>query len=238
MTKNLLFFLPLTLLLSCGAYRSVPIEATQAQEYRSPDPTPLTSSLFSNEESTISEEDIQRILNGTVELPPSLRVAVLDLDSYRQGYAGFYGSYFFRSQQAKHFASFSDQLCTSGRAKSVDLLPQLLVPANRNIFSLRESAVRMQADVLLIFTVGSDLYSEFKLFKRDDLKAYANAEALLLDVRTGIIVFAQTVSTEASGQRQESDTGNSDVARRVQAEAAELAINKLANQLSEFLKRD
>jgi hypothetical protein len=237
MSRTLLFFLPTLLFLSCGTYRSVPTAAPLAQEYRAPDPTPLTSSLFSNDQSTISEEDIQRILDGTVELPEILRVAVLNLDSYRRGNASYYGSYFYRSQQAQHFTAFSEQLGTSGRAQSVNLLPQLLVPADRNIFSLRESAVRMQADVLLVFTVDSDLYSEFKLFKRDDLKAYATAEALLLDVRTGIIVFAQTVSTEATGQRQESDTGNSDVARRVQAEASGKAIRELAQQLAAFLRK-
>ncbi|MTB50872.1 hypothetical protein [Lewinella sp. W8] len=236
MSKTLLFFLPVLLLCSCGTYRSVPPTTAQAQEYRAPDPTPLTSSLFTSNQSTISEEDIQRILDGTVELPEKLRVAVLNLDSYRSRNDYYFGSYFFRSLQAQHFKAFSDQLGTSGRAQSVNLLPQLLVPADRNIFSLRESAVRMQADVLLVFTVGSDLYSEFKLFKRDDLKAYATAEALLLDVRTGIIVFAQTVSTEATGQREESDTGNNDVARRVQAEASAMAIEELARQLSAFLK--
>ncbi|MEL6143102.1 MAG: hypothetical protein AAFU67_15980, partial [Bacteroidota bacterium] len=203
---------------SCGTpYSSLAVQQDPIQYYPSGDP--ITASLFNNEKSTISEEDIQRILDGTITLPATIRVAVLNMETYRNGPA-YYQSERFRDLQSTHYNEFEEQLQSTGRVTKISLLPQLLVSANRNIFTLRESAVRMQADALLVFNISSDVYSEFKLFKKDEAKAYATTEVILMDVRTGIIVFTNTVSKEVIGTKQSDDTGDADFYRRIQEEAS------------------
>ncbi|PHI21039.1 hypothetical protein CEQ90_04990 [Lewinellaceae bacterium SD302] len=222
-----------TLLTSCGSTHYASPEASRAQYYQSA-PDPITNSLFSSPESTISEADIQRILNGEITLPEKLRMAVLQLNGY-QGNRYWYGSETYRTQLAAYFKTIVTAAEASDRTTWVSALPKLLVSQDRNIFTLRESAVRMQADVLLLYNVSSDIYSEFKLFKKDEGKAYANIEAMLLDIRTGVIVWTEQISAEASGSKVESDTGQDDFYRRLRTEAEGKAIEDLGERLKAYL---
>ena len=207
----------------------------QQQEYDYAPPDPITTSLFKSTDSTISEADIQRILDGDITLPSTLRIAVLNLASTQRNYSYYYSRESYRSLQATYFDTLRSALTASGRTSRVSLLPKLLTGTDPNIFSLRESAVRMQADALLIFSVESNIYAETKIFKSDEIKAYATVEGLLLDIRTGIVVFSSTVSADATGTRLESDTGASDARQRIQAEASLKATGMLAGEVGAFL---
>ena len=50
----------------------------------------ITESLFNPKESTISEEDIQRLLDGKIKVPDSVRVAVLNLNATFNHYNRYY----------------------------------------------------------------------------------------------------------------------------------------------------
>ena len=221
---------------ACTTYAPTPDDVgSLRQEARYRD-EPLTASLFNSDEATISEEDIQRILDGEVVLPDQLRVAVLNLDSYRTNRRYYYySSEFYRDQAASYIDLFRGAVAGAGRDRWVKQLPNLLTNQNQSVTTLRESAVRLQADALLVFSVGSDIYSETKIFRKDELKAYATAEALLMDIRTGIIVFATTETRDAVGQRVDTDTGSEDVRRRIQFEAATAALTAVAQQLTTYL---
>lgn len=229
-------FMLTAILTSCGSTHYATPETGRAQFYES-EPDPITNSLFSSPESTISEADIQRILNGEITLPEKLRVAVLQLNGY-QGNRYWYRSEAYRSQLAAYFNTIVKATEASGRTTWVSALPKLLVSQDRNIFTLRESAVRMQADVLLLYNVSSDIYSEFKLFKKDEGKAYANIEAMLLDIRTGVIVWTDNISAEALGTKVEGDTGQDDFYRRLRTKAEGKAVGELGERLKAYLVRN
>lgn len=236
--KTLLLVLISIILTGCGSSRyAASNEALRSQqaELYAPAPDPITTSLFQSPEGTISEADIQKILDGEIKLPEEIRMAVLQLESSNSG-RYWYSSEAYRTQQAAYFDRIEAAARASGRVIRIDLLPQLLVSRDRNIFTLRESAVRMQADVLLIHTVSSDIYSEFKIFRKDEVKAFANVEAMLLDIRTGVVVFTATLDAEATGTKQESDTGQEDFYRRLRDEAASKAISEMSLQLRRFLE--
>jgi hypothetical protein len=83
MKQILLFTTSILLFAACSApyqnartpYRS------EAEDYNSePDP-PITQSLFNDKNATISEENIQKILDGNYQLPEKLRVAIVKLES-------------------------------------------------------------------------------------------------------------------------------------------------------------
>jgi hypothetical protein len=50
------------------------------------DDPPITQSLFSDKSSTISEENIQKILDGNYSLPKQLRVALIKLEGTKKSY--------------------------------------------------------------------------------------------------------------------------------------------------------
>ncbi len=221
----------------CGSARyatSTPGSTYEQSRIYAEEPDPITSSLFTSPEGTIAEADIQKILDGEITLPETIRMAILPLEGNRGRY--WQSSEAYRNQQAAHFSRIKTAAAASGRVSWVNLLPQLLVSRDRNIFTLRESAVRMQADVLLIYSMNSDIYSEFKLFRKDEAKAFANVEGMLLDIRTGVVVFTTTIDAEATGTKQESDTGSEDFYRRLRSEAASKAIGEMSLQLRDFFE--
>ena len=52
------------------------------------------------------------------------------------------------------------------------------------------------ADLLLVFRVGSDTYSQYRTFAKDKTKAYSTCELVLLDVRTGLVPFTRVTSRD------------------------------------------
>jgi hypothetical protein len=80
--KSLVAFLVVILLIvSCSPARIVSDNGAPDPD---PDPggPPITQSLFSEKSASISEENIQKLLNGSYKLPQQLRVAVLRLDNF------------------------------------------------------------------------------------------------------------------------------------------------------------
>jgi len=156
----------------------------------------IKRSLFESDEATISEENIQRLLDGEITLPTDAKVAIYMLPSY-SNYHLPYGSNTGLNLHRNQLNSFSDAIKSNENIKNVSILPSLLVPRKLTITTLREAAVRMQADLLVILSVESDIYRNTKVFKKNEAKAYANTEILIMDVRTGLIPITGVASEEA-----------------------------------------
>ena len=68
------------LLTACGTARRL-----DSQGFNTPtEDTLITQSLFNDRASTISEENIQKILDGSYKLPQQLRVAIVRLEPASQ----------------------------------------------------------------------------------------------------------------------------------------------------------
>ncbi len=199
----------------------------------------LQRSLFNFKESTISEEDIQRLLASEILIRDSMRIAILNFNSsglqkYR-GY-GYFEEEYIRLQQ-EYQQLIREALENNSKVESVITMPQLLLGDEPNIFTLRESAVRLQADMLLVFTNKSDIYYRYKMFKKNEVKAYASSEVLLLDIRTGIIPFSEITSSETLLMKdKEQDLNDSDLRRRAEQQAILNSLSEAAQRLNEFLR--
>lgn len=201
--------------------------------------TPITQSLFADKNSTITEENIARILDGSYSLPQKLRVAVVRLDAGESSsrsyyYGGWNDEQVIKSRQA-YLDKFTAALQKSPRVSAVTVMPEMLVPKNPGFIVLREAAVRMQADVVLVFGIRSDLYSKFKVFDKPDLKAFATTQVILMDVRTGLIPFSSTITKDNLTQRKKEEMDNAEASARVQQEAVLLTIEELGKQLFQYL---
>jgi hypothetical protein len=238
MKQTNLFILSILVFASCGttAYQN-PGELYRAQGYYSESEPPITQSLFNDKNATISEENIRLILDGRYELPEILRVALVKLESkqkYQQRY--YWTSEEYLKTQQSYLELFTEKFKSSQRVTTVSIIPDLLISSNPTFVNIRESAVRTQADVVAIFSITSEIYSKYKVFSPDVIKAFATIEFILLDVRTGLIPFSTIVTKDYQSTKQKEDLDDSEARNRVKNEAVLLTISEVGEQLSKFLK--
>lgn len=233
----LLFF---TLFWACGSYhKHYSAETAYAGQSRfnanSADPV-LTESLFDYKERTLSEEDIRRILDGRINPRDTVRLAVFNFG----GSLARYGVWKWNDEESlKNQQQLLDTLTyslrQSRRVEKVILLPAMVTGNKPNIHQLRESAVRVQADMLLVFNLYGDLFQKYKVFKKDEAKAFATSEAVLMDVRTGIIPHTSVVTTSAQTVKEKKDFIAEELQKRALHTATLDALLKTGNKAATFL---
>lgn len=199
---------------------------------------PLATSLFPSDQAVLSDEAVGRILSSRVELPAKARVALMKFPG--SDGSGYYGRYYWRNEQylklqQAQVDTLSQALRTSNRITDVSALPSLMTPGRISIPTLREAAVRMQADLLLVFRVGSDTYSQYRTFAKDKVKAYSTCEMVLMDIRTGLVPFARVVSRETEEMKQSSDLSLSETMRRAEQTSTADALRSAADDLVQFM---
>ena len=124
---------------------------------------------------------------------------------------------------------------TAERIVDASVLPALLVPERRTIPHLREAAARYQADLLLLYRSSSILYGKEKLLAADQAKATCRLEAVLLDVRTGIVPFTSMVVETCTAKQVRDDLTFDETMRKAELEALGEALNAVADDLVAFL---
>jgi hypothetical protein len=211
-----------------------PIMATS--EYAAKEP--ISTSLFPSDQAVLSEEAVSRILSSKVELPAKAKLALMRFPD-SEG-ARSYGRYYWRDEQylklqQSQIDALSQVLAASTYIAEVTPLPSLMTPTKASIPLLREAAVRMQADLLLVFRVGSDTYSQYRAFAKDKVKAYSTCELVLLDVRTGLVPFTRVISRERLELKQSADLDLSETMRRAEQSSAADALKAAADDLVNFL---
>jgi len=238
--KASILFATVFMLASCAptAYRSSGDFYRAAGYYTEPEP--ITQSLFNDKNATISEENIQKILEGSYKLPEILRVALVKIEGkqfQRRNYWDWTSEEYLKSQQS-YLELFTEKFKSSERVVSISTIPDLLISSNPTFVNIRESAVRTQADIVAIFSITSEIYSKPKVFSPDIIKAFATIEFILLDVRTGLIPFSTIVTRDYQSTKQKEDIDVSEGRNRVKNEAVLLSINEIGEQLTRFLKPD
>ncbi|HRO71265.1 MAG TPA: hypothetical protein PK951_12825 [Chitinophagaceae bacterium] len=200
--------------------------------------TLITHSLFNDRASTISEENIQKILDGRYQLPQQLRVAIVRLEPSPQArrYQWNYWSdeQFLKTQQA-YLELFTEKFKNSARVTQVSSMPELMISRTPSFTNIREAAVRMQADIVVVYSISSDIYSKYKLFSKSDIKAFATTQLIILDVRTGLIPFSAITTRDYLSQKKKEELDHAEAASRVQNEAVLLTIDEIGNRITSFL---
>lgn len=228
-----------TLLSGCANQtQSHALMATQDSLINSPK-EPIATSLFPSDQAVLGDAAVAAILSSKLELPAKAKVALMkfpDAEGSRQ-----YGRFYWRDEeflklQQSQVDTLTQSLQASDRIVDVTLLPSLMTPTRASIPLLREAAVRMQADLLLIFRVGSDTYSQYRAFSKDRVKAYSTCELVLLDIRTGLVPFTRVVSRERLEVKQATDLDLSETMRRAEQASAMDALKAATDDLLGFVK--
>jgi hypothetical protein len=215
--------------------RTASIMSTQDYAAREP----VATSLFPSDQAVLSDEAVARILSSKLELPAKAKLALMKFSDSGFG-ARYYGSFYWRDEQYLQLQqaqvdTLSQALLASNQIEEVTPLPTLMIPKQMSIPVLREAAVRMQSDLLLIYRVTSDTYSEYRVFTKDRVKAYSTCEVVLLDVRTGLVPFTRVVSREQEELKQPTDLDLSQTMRRAEQASTIKALKAVADDMVAFI---
>ena len=190
--------------------------------------------LFPEDAQVLSDAAIQRALAARVTLPASTRVVVVPLDRGRR----WYWSDDLNTLSDETVRRLTTTLEASDRVREADLLPALLTTRRATVPQLRAAGARSQADLLVLYRVETRSFQRRPFLAPVETRAYSNLEALLLDVRTGLIPFSTIVSAsvEATKAREEHDA--SETRRQAELQAVAEALAQLGREVRTFLETD
>lgn len=229
-----LYILTLIILASCTSTKQ--LSTSYENSYLNTEP-PITKSLFDDKSATISEENIQKILDGNYKLPNNLRVAFVKLESSQNQIRYYWSDEQYLKSQQQYLDMFSKKFSNSSRVKNISTIPDILISKNPTFTSIRESAVRTQSDIAVIFSINSDIYSQFKLLTKTNIKAYATTQLIILDVRTGLIPFSIIVTKDFQDTKKVTDFNENDAINRIKNQAVLLTIEEVGKKINEFLSQ-
>lgn len=192
------------------------------------------TSLFTNDASVLSDQDIDRILKYKYTAPHKSRIAILALG--RLFIIG-YSSELARSGEQIRKA-FTDQLKSSPAVVSARFLPDLLVPQKRTVAYLREAATRFQADTLLVYQTECRSYTKWHFFAADEARSYCTIEAAVVDVRTGIVPFTTTATEMFTVTKTKADADFYETKQKAENQAIKAALLKIARDVVGFYAQE
>lgn len=229
-------FLILTAIIFASCTTTKQISTPSEYNYVNNDP-PISKSLFDDKSSTISEENIQKILDGNYKLPNNLRVAFVKLESSQNQRIYYWSDEQYLKSQQQYLDLFNEKFKSSNRVKSISTIPDILISKNPTFTSIRESAVRTQSDIVVIYSINSDIYSQYKLFSKTSIKAFATTQLIILDVRTGLVPFTTIITQDFQDKKNGTDLNESEATNRIKNQAVLLTIDEIGKQIIEFLNK-
>lgn len=226
--------LGLGFLMSCGTTRPSPYGLEQ-QTVREQEV--ISQSLFDAKDRTISEEDIQRLLAGEIRLSDSLRIAVYKHagNSTNRYYQSYWNNEDYIKSQQVFLDTLVNELSSSPKVQKVVIVPSMMVSKNPTITALRETTVRLQADLLLVFSLNSDVYYKYKAFQKNEAKAFATCETIILDTRTGVVPHSSVITREAFVKKVEEDWTQEETRKRAENTAIVAALLESGKRAAAFL---
>ena len=202
---------------------------TLSPEPASSQPERLQESLFKGDQAVLSNEEIERILAGRVDISDRTRLAVLSLSPRN------YWSQAIADAETENSERLLQALKASPQLVQVRFMPSLLVPERRTIPYLREAAARFQADLLLVYTTRIQTFRQNRLLGSDEVRARAVGESVLLDVRSGIVVHTASAAESISVKRTSADLNFNETVAKAEADASGRTVLTLAGAATRFL---
>lgn len=113
----------------------------------------------------------------------------------------------------------------------------MMISGNPSLTELREATVRLQADMLMVFYITSDIYYKYKMFKEDEAKAFATTETILMDIRTGVIPHSSIVTSEKFIKKGQQDLTTEEMRKRAEVDAVVLSLIETGVRTADFLNQ-
>ena len=179
------------------------------------------------------DQKIRDMLNYEITLPRQSRVAILKLN--KGSYWNFYSDDF--NALNKTIADqVINKLKSSDRIYDAAFLPAMLISEKRSVQALREASARFQADLLLAYRNSCQSFQKYRMLDSDETKSYCSVEAVLLDIRSGIIIKS-IVSTEIfTAQENDTDTNFRETIKKAELEAIARALGNISHEVVKHLE--
>ena len=191
----------------------------------------LQGSLFTSDAAVLSDSDLTRILEYKYSAPAQSRIALLPF-----GWNTWSG--WSEEMAVSTSAVDADVLSTlraSPRIYDASFLPSILIPETRKLPFLREAAARYQADLLLAFRSSCQSFQRYRLLS-DTTRAWCSVEAILLDVRTGLVPFAASSTQNFQAEEADEDLNFRETVMRAQLESIASALGEISEAIVEFVE--
>lgn len=222
MSKSVLIMLGAIAVCGCA-----PLMAVRYSDRRPPE---LRESLFADDQTVLRDETIERILNAKNTLPPKVRVAVMRFG----GRGEWYSEELARLDQAVA-GGVVGKLRACPRVADAMLLPSMLTPEKQSVPYLRQAAARFQAHLLVLYRTSTQTYEKERLLAPSKAKSYCYVEAVLLDVRTGLVPFASASMKTFVAEKQPDDANFWETSRRSELKAAGEGLAEISDDMVRFL---
>ncbi len=191
--------------------------------------------LFAADAAQITDTEISRILDTSIELPPTFRIGIVYLDHERETDGRLY-----RITNHSEMPLVSEafvEVQQNERVYDISYLPQLLMPTELSAGTMRAAAARYQADWVLVFQTRTSILTKTPFLGEHQSRAFCAAECMVVDVRTGLIAFSaqsRVSLTEKKGDEEWTlEETNSVVEQAAIEEAMGLNMEKLLAYLNQ-----
>lgn len=206
----------------------------------------LNASLLKDAKAMLSEEAIKTLLESRIRIPERAKIAILPLGhtSTHAEESGWGAQAYSRQveipqERKTYLEALELPLAQTGRLSEITHVPSLMLPQEISLTRLREVAALMQADLLLVYSTKSLLISwrAFMLLAPDEVRAVASIELILLDVRTGVVPYAETFDAEHVERENSDDYSLADTQRRAEKTGTLKVMGLAADGLKRFISR-
>lgn len=200
----------------------------------------ISRSLFNDKDRTISEEDIQRLLDGRIAIGDTVCVALFKFSgsSINRYYTNWWSDEEYLKTQQSFVDTLTNHIRKASKVKKIFPVPSLMTDQHPNMTQLRETAVRLQADILIVYAISSDIYYKYRMFQKNQAKAFATCETILMDTRTGVIPHSSVITRETLAMKGQDDLTDAETRKRAEREAIALTLVDSGRAITEFLNQD
>ncbi len=233
MRRLSLVLVTLPLAAGCGAARYSTSPEYMSSGFYKDQAAMSAGSLFASDQAVMSNEAIDKVLTSKLTLPAQGRVAVLRFGPHSRW---LWWSEELTKLGQETVSKFLGKLQACSRIADASLLPSLLTPGKQTVPYLREAAARYQADLLLVYRSASYTYEKQRFLAPDEAKANCFVEAVLLDVRTGVVPFTSVVTRTYTAKKSREDFNFTETVRKAELKALGQALDEVADDLVEFLE--
>lgn len=201
----------------------------------------IKNSLFAKDNERLSQDAVDKIMSGTVVFPNDARMAIHQLDNNHSGigkYYSYYGGYVseeYLDLEQQYYEAISDAFLSNKNIREVKSIPSILTSKEPTLSELRESAVRMQSELMVIYSIESNVFTDINLFEKNEVKAYSTIEMILFHTQTGIIPFSDIITKRVLVKESKSDVDLTETRKRAENKAIIQSLQELAERVNSFL---
>lgn len=177
----------------------------------------------------LSETAVQKILASRVAMPKAINLAIVRLAES--------GGLDFQTLDEDVAEKFYGRAAWGGRVQSIIPMPQLMIPKPITLAGLRQAAVLLQADALLIIKPTSYGDYKFRMHEPNKAKAITSLEIILLDTRTSVVPYTSLITESAEILKDQGEYSNYELTERAKKMSEAKALTQVPASVLKFLSK-